>query len=348
MAGAYPARSAQNPPRWPTPRSWEGNRAPVAASREPVTNSAVVAQADEYVDLPIDELRSVARYAAHCAQSTLPLFHAAHPDDRRADEAIEAATRFADGDRRSRLQRAAAVAARAAARQAATPAASHAALAAAAASSAAYLHPLARASQLKHILGAAAHAARAAELAAGDDAIVGLQVLERFRAQAAPELVAVLRRYPTAPTRGNRVAQLLGALDCSLRAAGERFFHGTRATLSVGDLIGPGFRSNFGTRRVANHVYLTATLDAAIWGAELADGDGPGHIYQVEPTGLMENDPNLTDKKFPGNITRSYRTRYPVRVVGEVLDWTGHPAEVLQTMRDNVARLAAMGVEAID
>lgn len=99
------------------------------------------------------------------------------------------------------------------------------------------------------------------------------------------------------------------------------FYHGTKADLKPGDLLEPGYSSNYGERKKANYVYLTATLDAAIWGAELAVGDGPGRIYHVEPIGTIEDDPNLTDKKFPGNPTRSYRTRQPLRVVGEVLDW---------------------------
>ncbi|WP_203337574.1 NAD(+)--rifampin ADP-ribosyltransferase [Nocardioides limicola] len=126
------------------------------------------------------------------------------------------------------------------------------------------------------------------------------------------------------------------------------FFHGTKADLRPGDVLEAGFVSNYGTRRTANHVYLTATMDAAIWGAELAVGDGPGRIYRVEPTGDLENDPNLTDKRFPGNPTRSYRTQQPVRVVGEILDWEGHPPEVLQQMRDHLAELKERGVEAID
>jgi len=126
------------------------------------------------------------------------------------------------------------------------------------------------------------------------------------------------------------------------------FFHGTKADLAPGDVLEPGRRSNFGERRTANFVYLTATLDAATWGAELADGDGPGRIYLVEPTGPFENDPNLTDMKFPGNPTRSYRTRHPLRVVAEVVDWAGHSPEVLQTMRDRVEDLRQLGVEAIN
>jgi rifampin ADP-ribosylating transferase len=126
------------------------------------------------------------------------------------------------------------------------------------------------------------------------------------------------------------------------------FFHGTKADLPIGSLLQPGYISNFGSRRTANHIYLTATLDAAIWGAELALGDAPGRIYQVEPTGPLQDDPNLTDQRFPGNPTRSFRTREPVRVVGEVFDWQGHPPEVLQAMRDHVAELSRQGIEAID
>jgi Rifampin ADP-ribosyl transferase len=128
----------------------------------------------------------------------------------------------------------------------------------------------------------------------------------------------------------------------------EPLYHGTRADLRTGDLIEPGYRSNYGTRRYANHVYLTATLDAAVWGAELAVGERPGRIYLVEPTGPIEDDPNLTDKKFPGNPTKSYRSRQPLRVTGEITDWQGHALEVLQAMKDNLGRLRDMGIEAID
>jgi rifampin ADP-ribosylating transferase len=126
------------------------------------------------------------------------------------------------------------------------------------------------------------------------------------------------------------------------------FYHGTKADLTVGGELAPGRSSNFGQQRTANFVYLTATLDAATWGAELAVGDGPGRIYVVEPTGPFENDPNLTDTRFPGNPTRSYRTRDPLRVVGEVTDWTGHAPEALKNMLDMVARAKAQGVEAIN
>jgi Rifampin ADP-ribosyl transferase len=128
----------------------------------------------------------------------------------------------------------------------------------------------------------------------------------------------------------------------------QRFYHGTKADLKRGDLIAPGYASNFGKRKKAAYVYLTATLDAATWGAELALGEAPGRIYIVEPTGPIEDDPNLTDKKFPGNPTKSYRTRDPLRVTGEVTDWRGHSAEELKAMRDNIERLRQLGVEAIE
>ena len=128
----------------------------------------------------------------------------------------------------------------------------------------------------------------------------------------------------------------------------ERYYHGTKANLRAGDLIAPGNTSNYGQRKRAVYVYLTATLDAATWGAELAAGEGSGRIYEVEPTGPIEDDPNLTDKKFPGNPTKSYRSRDPLRVVGEITDWQGHAPEQLQAMRDHLARLKEQGVEAIE
>lgn len=115
--------------------------------------------------------------------------------------------------------------------------------------------------------------------------------------------------------------------------------HGTKAHLAAGDLLVPGHNSNFEDGRTANHVYVTATLDAATWGAELSLGKGRGRIYIVEPLGALEDDPNVTDKKFPGNPTRSYRTREPVKVVDELLNWVGHTPEQLQGMRDGLADL---------
>jgi hypothetical protein len=128
----------------------------------------------------------------------------------------------------------------------------------------------------------------------------------------------------------------------------QRYLHGTKADLKPGDLIEAGRVSNYGERPSAAFVYLTATLDAATWGAELAVGDGPGRIYIIEPTGPIEDDPNLTDKKFPGNPTRSYRTRDPLRVTGEIAEWKGHAPEQLQAMKDGLERLAAQGIRAIE
>lgn len=128
----------------------------------------------------------------------------------------------------------------------------------------------------------------------------------------------------------------------------QTYYHGTKADLKAGDLIEAGYASNFGKRNQAAFVYLTATLDAAIWGAELAVGAGPGRIYIVEPTGSIEDDPNLTDKRFPGNPTKSYRSRNPFRVMGEVADWNGHSPEQLKEMRDHLEKLKQLGVEAIE
>ncbi|WP_326548068.1 NAD(+)--rifampin ADP-ribosyltransferase [Mycolicibacterium sp. ND9-15] len=125
------------------------------------------------------------------------------------------------------------------------------------------------------------------------------------------------------------------------------FLHGTKADLSVGDLLVPGRRSNFEDGRISNHVYVTQTLDAAAWGAELAVGEGRGRIYIVEPEGAVEDDPNVTDKKLPGNPTRSYRTRRPVRIAGEVTDWVGHSPEQLAAMRDALADLQRRGLAVI-
>ena len=124
------------------------------------------------------------------------------------------------------------------------------------------------------------------------------------------------------------------------------FYHGTKADLTVGDLIGPGFGSNFVERKLS-HVYFSATLEAATWGAELARGEGRGRIYIVEPTGPFEDDPNLTDKKFPGNVTASYRSPDPLRITGEVEDWVGHTQEQLQAMKDGLARLKEQGLDVI-
>lgn len=128
----------------------------------------------------------------------------------------------------------------------------------------------------------------------------------------------------------------------------QSFFHGTKADLQTGDLIVVGYQSNFTDVNPLSWVYFAATLDAAIWGAELAIGGEQQRIYVVEPTGQFVDDPNLTDKKFPGNPTLSYRSRDPLRVIAEVTKWQGHSPEQLQQMRDNIARLNAEGANIID
>jgi hypothetical protein len=126
------------------------------------------------------------------------------------------------------------------------------------------------------------------------------------------------------------------------------FFHGTRADLKPGDSIVVGHRSNFAEAGPLSWVYFTGTLDAAIWGAELAGGDQQERIYVVEPTGAIEDDPNLTDKKFPGNPSLSFRPRDPLRVLAEVTKWSGHAPERLQEMREGIARSMAQGGKIID
>jgi len=128
----------------------------------------------------------------------------------------------------------------------------------------------------------------------------------------------------------------------------QSFFHGTKANLKPGDLIVTGRQSNFLEGKPLSWVYFTATLDAAIWGAELSAGSGRERIYVVESTGPIENDPNLTDKKFPGNPTLSFRSCDPLRVIAEVTMWHGHSPERLQQMKDGLARLKAEGAEIID
>lgn len=130
------------------------------------------------------------------------------------------------------------------------------------------------------------------------------------------------------------------------------FFHGTRMAFEVGDLISPGYGSNYQDGRISNHVYFAALLEPAVWAAELATAlagvEERGRIYVVEPTGPFEDDPNVTNKRFPGNVTRSYRTRHPMRVIAEQQHWEGHPPDVLQGMLDNLERLRAQGLDLIE
>jgi len=128
----------------------------------------------------------------------------------------------------------------------------------------------------------------------------------------------------------------------------QTYFHGTKADLKVGDFIEAGFNSNFGQRKNAKYIFLTATLDAAIWGAELAFGEGRERIYLVEPTGAIEDDPDLTDKKFPGNPTKSYRSTHPFKVVGEVTIWKGHPSAQVKAMKDGLERLKEQGINSLN
>ncbi|MEP6584462.1 MAG: NAD(+)--rifampin ADP-ribosyltransferase [Ginsengibacter sp.] len=144
----------------------------------------------------------------------------------------------------------------------------------------------------------------------------------------------------------NDSKEKLVAQDSDLSS--QTFYHGTKANLNTGDLIEIGFNSNYGKKKNAKYIYLTATLDAAIWGAELAFGEGRERIYIVEPTGAIENDPNLTDKKFPGNPTRSYRSLLPFKVMGEVTHWQGHLPGQVEAMKNHLEQLKQQGIEAIE
>ena len=130
------------------------------------------------------------------------------------------------------------------------------------------------------------------------------------------------------------------------------FYHGTKSTLGAGAELVPGYGSNFQQSRVSNNIYFTALVDTAAWGAELATalaGSGArGHIYVVEPIGPFEDDPNVTNKRFPGNPTQSYRTRHPLHVVAEIESWQGHAPEVLKGMLDHLAKLREQGLDVIE
>lgn len=137
-------------------------------------------------------------------------------------------------------------------------------------------------------------------------------------------------------------------MSASASMFSQSFFHGTRADLKPGDLIVVGYQSNFTEAKPLSWVYFAGTLDAAIWGAELAAGSERERVYVVEPTGPIEDDPNLTNRKFPGNPTLSYRSRDPLRVIAEVTKWQGHPLEQLRKMKDAVARSMTEGANIID
>ncbi|TDB39639.1 MAG: NAD(+)--rifampin ADP-ribosyltransferase [Actinobacteria bacterium] len=130
------------------------------------------------------------------------------------------------------------------------------------------------------------------------------------------------------------------------------FYHGTKSVLEAGDELIPGFDSNFQEGRVSNHIYFSALIETAAWGAELATAlagsEERGHIYVVEPRGSFEDDPNVTNKRFPGNPTRSYRTQGALRVIGEVVEWEGHSPEVLKEMLNHLAQLREQGLDVIE
>jgi len=150
------------------------------------------------------------------------------------------------------------------------------------------------------------------------------------------------RKVPNHPSMSYRSREPLRVVD---EVTSWTLYHGTRADLRPGDLIEAGYASNYGRRDKAEYVYLTATVDAATWGAELAVGEGPGRIYIVEPTGPIEDDPDLTNRKFRGNPTKSYRSLQPLRITGEITHWQGHSPDALKAMKDRVERLARLAVE---
>lgn len=164
-----------------------------------------------------------------------------------------------------------------------------------------------------------------------------------------PHQDAALRAGWAAPPHPAMSLRTLAPLQVLEEVTQWTYYHGTKAELRVGDLIEPGHVSNYGAApRRANFVYFARTLDASIWGAELASGDGPPRIYRVEPTGAIEDDPNLTNMRFRGNPTKSFRSRSALRVVAELAEWKGHPPEVVTRMKEGLAKLNAAGVAADD
>ena len=137
-------------------------------------------------------------------------------------------------------------------------------------------------------------------------------------------------------------------MDEKIKFSQGSFFHGTKADLKIGDFIITGKKKNYNDDRKSEYVYFAGTLEAAVWGAGLAEGDGKERIYVIEPMGDYENDPNLTDKKFPGNPTKSYRSKQPLKIVAEVVKWEGHSPEALNVMNENLKKLSENGVKAID
>jgi Rifampin ADP-ribosyl transferase len=154
-----------------------------------------------------------------------------------------------------------------------------------------------------------------------------------------------------APVGANEVEYVPVTFDRCNHVKGP-FYHGTKFAFEVGDQLVPGRGSNYQAGRTSNNVYFSALVETAVWGAELASalaGSGDrGHIYLVEPMGPFEDDPNVTNKRFPGNIAQSYRTRRSMQIVGEVHTWEGHAPEVLNTMLENIARLREQGLDVIE
>lgn len=309
------------------------------------------------IDLTLDEIRGVTAYAVSCAEPTLVLFERACPDDPRPAAALEAARAFSRGGPRTQGLRVAGSEAHRAGREAPDEAAGYAASAAGDAAASAFLHPLAKATQVRHILGAAAHAARAAERSRGDDPVVAEYLLDAAAKRVTPVVDDVLCRHPRAPLGRTRVAALVARLDQMIRDPAPEprvvddpgpFFHGTRADLRPGDLLTPGWLTNYGTGKASRHVYLTASAAGAPLAAALAAGEQPPRVYRVEPTGPLHDDPNVTDKRFPGNPTRSYRTTAPVRIVEEVVGFDPPDPDLVARMRANARDLAELGIEAMD
>jgi rifampin ADP-ribosylating transferase len=153
------------------------------------------------------------------------------------------------------------------------------------------------------------------------------------------------------PERGSEIVYVPVTFDRCDHIHGP-FYHGTKSTFAVDDQLVPGQSSNYHEGRVSNNVYFSAQIETAAWGAELASAltgsSDRGHIYVVEPTGPFEDDPNVTNKKFAGNVTESYRTRDPLRIVGEVEIWKGHTPDVLRGVLDNIARLREQGLDVIE
>ncbi|HET7763326.1 MAG TPA: NAD(+)--rifampin ADP-ribosyltransferase, partial [Phycicoccus sp.] len=187
--------------------------------------------------------------------------------------------------------------------------------------------------------------------------VVAEYVVTAAAKRATTVVLDVLARYPRAPQGRTRVAALMQRLDSLLRDPPPParvvddpgpFFHGTRADLRPGDLLTPGWRSNYGSGRQSKHIYLTATREGAPLAAELARGEGAARVYRVEPLGRIEDDPNVTDKRFPGNPTRSYRTTEPLRVVEEVTGWEPPPPDVVRHLQQRMGELAELGIEAMD